>query len=215
MKAQQHSFIIDKIGQESALIKRLDQRNLNPESIAKLRATILEQFSSRKFHEVNIRQICENARVSPKTIYKYFGNKEEMLYACIEQDFNELKICCDRSIQADRCVSDNLKNLTATWFDYFERNIVPARIIFLTIPVSYWLGTQMEGRRIINDLLLELIETGQASGEIWSGVSAKALEHMVIGGLRRNLVRWLLDEELDLEVIKHNSIAILMKLLQP
>ncbi len=138
-----------------------------------------------------------------------------MLYACIAQDFVELKQRCDRSILPDQGVLANLKSLTETWFDYFEQNIVPARIIFLTIPVSYWLGTQMEGRRIINDLLLGLIKTGQASGEIWSDISPKALEHMVIGGLRRNLVRWLLDDQLDLAEIKQNSIAILMKLLQP
>ncbi len=197
------------------LIKRLDQRSLNPESIAKLRATILDQFASRNFHQVNIRQICEAAKVSPKTIYKYFGNKEAMLYACIAQEFDALKQRCDRSIHPDQGVLANIRSLTETWFDYFEQNIVPARIIFLTIPVSYWLGTQMEGRRIINDLLLGLINTGQASGEIWSDINPKALEHMVIGGLRRNLVRWLLNDELDLQVIKKHAIAILMKLLQP
>ena len=72
------------------MTKEVDKRLIAPEAIEKLRKTVLALFADNHFHEVGIRDICKQAGVSQKTIYKYFGNKEQLLLACIEQDLQTL-----------------------------------------------------------------------------------------------------------------------------
>ena len=75
--------------------KVVDKRTLAPEALENLRKTVIELFANGLFHEVGIREIASKAKVSPQTIYKYFGNKDELIFACIEPDLKE-NACCTR-----------------------------------------------------------------------------------------------------------------------
>ncbi len=56
----------------------LDRRKISADALERLRATVVELFASGLFHEVGMREIARTAQVSPKTIYKYFGDKERL-----------------------------------------------------------------------------------------------------------------------------------------
>ena len=62
-------------------MSQADGRLIKPETLTLLRNTILECFAQGQFHQVGIREICQKARVSPQTVYKYFGNKEGLFTA--------------------------------------------------------------------------------------------------------------------------------------
>ena len=62
----------------------------------KRRTLILEAathlFSTKNFSEIGMRDIAEEAGISPASIYRYFPNRDAILLEVLGQDINEGKI---------------------------------------------------------------------------------------------------------------------------
>ena len=56
-------------------------RNIPDKLQNRLYPVVLELFSRRDFHQVNLREIAATAAVSTGTIYKHFASKEDLLFA--------------------------------------------------------------------------------------------------------------------------------------
>src|SRR3712207_8306889 len=48
---------------------------------ARIEATALELFRTRGFDQVTVEDVCAAAGVAPATFYRYFGTKEEVVFA--------------------------------------------------------------------------------------------------------------------------------------
>ena len=84
--------------------------------------TILEVFSESDFHAVGIRDIAGKAGVSFATIYKYYGNKERLVFAFVDIWMGSLT---DRIIDHLQGMADLKEKLRKTFWlqlDYYENN---------------------------------------------------------------------------------------------
>ncbi|RYF28487.1 MAG: TetR family transcriptional regulator [Comamonadaceae bacterium] len=64
---------------------------MKPELRAKLRLAVLRAFSEADFHNVDMRSIAAECGMSFSTIYKYFGDKEHLLFEFISEWLAELR----------------------------------------------------------------------------------------------------------------------------
>lgn len=62
-----------------------------PEALERLRRVIIELLAADQLQNVSMREIIRRGQVSPNTIYKYFGSKEQLFLACISPDLHQLK----------------------------------------------------------------------------------------------------------------------------
>lgn len=190
-----------------------DKRTLNPETLEKLRRTILELFSEALFQDVGIRAICKQAKVSPQTVYKYFGNKEEMLYACIRQDMDRLNDTAFRAtLKTRNAVEKNVRFLDA-WCDFYFAHPSMARIVFLNIPQAYWVGDRQFIQLNVHKASRHTLQKGQDRGEVWDGASPDLMGQALMGMAHRLMVRWLLDDTVSAETTKATLIALTRKVL--
>lgn len=192
-----------------------DRRAIDPKTLDKLRHTILGLFANALFHDVGIRDICLHAKVSPKTVYKYFGGKEEMLFACIKQDLDALN---DQSLAAaarHRDVNDQLSAFLDSWCDFYQQHMNVARIVFLTIPQAYWVGNRQFVQARVHQAARTLLTQGQAEGSIYAEIPADVLFEMIMGAAHRIMVRWLTIEPQNIESLKPQLIAGVAHLLKP
>ncbi len=193
----------------------VDHRTIKPEALETLRRTILEIFSSGMYQDVGIRQICQQAKVSPQTVYKYFGNKEQMFFACIKEDLENLH---SKALKAARETEDTVDKYLAflsVWCDFYFANPTIARIVFLNIPQAYWLGRSQSVHAALNEEATRTIAQGQKDGLVWDETPPELLGHMVMGMGHRLLTRWLMTEDADSAETKQALTKSVRKLLEP
>lgn len=174
--------------------KKSDKRYLAAESLEKLRTTIVDLFSEGLYHQVGIREICKKAGVSPHTVYKYFGSKEELLYASISEDMKSLanRVIAAAAVQTK--LSDKLRAFSESFFTFYYENPSIAKIVYLNIPTSYWVDDSKFVQRQYHEYILGLIKQGQADGLV-APHDPEILLEMVMGAAYRLIVKWLVDSE--------------------
>ena len=192
-----------------------DRREIDPETLERLRTIILELFAASLYHDVGIRSICLQAKVSPKTIYKYFGNKEEILYACIKQDMNRLNDMFMPAINGHKSMAEKIKAIVNIWCDFYFAHPSIARIVFLNIPQGYWVGEHEFNQTALHKVLFTVISEGQQQGDAWNEVEADAINEVIMGAAHRLMLRWLTTEKSSKEDIKRILIDCGLKLLLP
>jgi len=169
-----------------------DRRVIRPEALRRLRSIIIEHFSRAEYHEVGIRDICKQAGVSPQTVYKYFGNKEDLLLACVEEDLARLG---ENAVAAATAAGDDveagLRGIFGAQFDFYAEHAAIARIIFLNLPTSYWVKRRSAAHARFYDAMERLIAEQQQLGKIRGDVPADVLRDWVTGGANRMLLRWI------------------------
>lgn len=171
-----------------------DKRFIAKKSLEKLRMTIIELFSEGLYHEVGIREICKRAKVSPHTIYKYFGTKEELLYATIKEDMDMLTENLISASSAKNTLQDKVTVFVETFFSFYYENPAIAKIVFLNIPASYWMDETKFIQRGYHDYIRELIVQGQEEGLIIQ-VDPQILMEIIMGAVSRLIIKWLIEPE--------------------
>jgi len=171
--------------------KTLDKRQIAPEALGKLRKTILDLFASSAFETVGIRDICTRARVSPQTVYKYFGNKEAMLYACIRSDLDELNRLCLNATANIQSLKDQMHAFISAWCDFYFSRPNIARIVFLNIPMRYWVGERDIIQAPVHRATENFLKQGQDNGEIWPDLDIHIVKNMIMGSAHRVMIYWL------------------------
>ena len=57
---------------------------IDPDTRNRIEQAARELFAGREFHRVKLIDIARSARISLQTLYKYYGNKENVLFASLE-----------------------------------------------------------------------------------------------------------------------------------
>lgn len=179
-----------------------DKRTLDPEVLERVRAVMTSHFAADTFHRVGIRDICKAARVSPKTLYKYFGSKEDLLLACVEQDLAELTAVSARVAEAhEGAYIAQLCAVAEAFFEFFATRQEVGRIIFLNVPAIYWVNQGSKGQTDYLALIYRALAMGQKTGEVVATPDAEALTVMLAGAANRLMGAWLIQSS-DPEVIR-------------
>lgn len=190
----------------------VDLREVEPATLGLLRGTLLEMFASRDYGDVSIRDVCSRANVSPQTVYKYFGNKEQMLFSCIRDDLDRLNERVIRKTKDQPDVTSRIRAFIETWCNFYARNLPVARIVFLRIPQAYWVADSQFLQANIRDAGVAVLKHGQATGELWDGLSADLLMDMMAGAAHRIMIRWLTVEPSKTRALRDALVDTLLRM---
>lgn len=172
-----------------------DLRRIQPADLERLRRTVIAHFAEHMHHRVGMRAICEDARVSSKTVYKYFGSKEALLLACIEPDLRALTERAEALATAASTPTEALFALGAAQFMFYAEHPAVARIVFLNLPAAYWLEQVSPAQTAFQALLERTLRAAVEEGSLRlpPGASWDLARDIVNGAAYRIIVRWLLD----------------------
>ncbi len=176
-----------------AAVKKINQQSVIPipvEVAERLDPVVLKMFSSTDFHCVDMRSIAREAAMSFATIYRYFQNKESLLFWFIARWIQPLNEAAKAVLYTDKSLKERLRDRLATHFEFYEANPEVGRIIFLTVPLERWMQDETFAYREPSKALLAAITAGQVSGELRRDVPGIALLDAFNAMFNRTFLMW-------------------------
>lgn len=162
-----------------------------PADIAeRLDPVVLKMFSSTDFHYVDMRSIARQAAMSFATIYRYFQNKESLLFWFIARWIQPLNEAATAVLHTDKPLKERLRDRLSTHFGFYEKHPEVGRIIFLTVPLERWMQDATFAYSEPSKALLSTIIAGQASGELRRDVPDIALLDAFHATFNRTFLMW-------------------------
>ncbi len=192
-----------------------DRREISPDALKNLRKVVITQFAEGLYHEVGIRDICKQAKVSAQTVYKYFGNKEELLYACVREDLEAMNQRAIEAIEQGLSFEEKLRDFTNEFFGFYEKNPAIAKIVFLNIPPLYWMSNQAFIQHDLHDGLRVLICEGQKNKTLVNSIPDDLLLEVSIGAAHRLIILWLSRGKGSLMELAEHFVASLIHQVNP
>lgn len=143
-----------------------DLRALTAEKREALRLVIIDLFSQALFHDVGLREICARAGVTPRTVYRHFGAKDDLLLAAITPDLERLSDSVEKAIEINGNFEDRGLAAIRAYTSFYLGNIPVARIVFLNIPAAYFVAAPRFVQERQLGALHNLFEEGRKAGVV-------------------------------------------------
>lgn len=169
----------------------VSSENVIPYDIFKrLNTVIIKTFSENDFHCVDMKSIAAAASMSFSTIYRYFGNKEKLLFWFIAQWLIELNKQAIDAMQSNKSLKDKLYDRLRIHLNFYETNPDIGRIIFMTVPLATWMKDESYASTQTIKVLLNEIKKGQANGDLRNDVDSTVILDAYSGTFNRAFLMW-------------------------
>ena len=150
-----------------------------------LRAAV-EVFAERGFHRTRVSDIAQRAGVAYGLIYHYFESKDDVLNSVFEENWNVfLKVLRDLRDNPAQTAAAKLRSVAELLIDALEVAPSIIQVIIQEILRSNRFA-QSEKVSAFNDafsIVREIIEAGQAAGDLRSTIDAQVAAYMFFGAL--------------------------------
>jgi len=177
------------------MIPPRDGRFISPASLEKLRATVIELFAAGSFASVGMRDIARRAGVGPATIYKYFGSKDALIFACIQPEIAELgrRLAAASAQHRMDTTRTRLHAFAHAFIGFYIEHLQIGEIVYLTLPARNWVENEAFIQTQQLGVGAEILRDGQARGEIRGDVAPELLIELLAGAVHRYMMRLLLS----------------------
>ena len=168
------------------------QDRIPPDIRRRIESAVLDLFAEREFHRVQLAEVARHARVSLRTLYKYYGDKETLLYACLDRWMSELTDRMIDHLQGITTYKDRLRKLYWVCLDFFERNPRVAQLIATSAYIAVWRRHESFRQEALMATLLQVLEEGRRNGTLTTEVNATILLDFFFGVVHRLVLMWIL-----------------------
>lgn len=156
----------------------------------RLSPVVLNIYSDGDFHRADMRSIAKEAGMSFNTIYRYFGDKESLLFWFINDWFRELYPHAVAPLAECQSIKEGMRESLRRHFEFYERHPKVGRIVFLTVPLERWMRDATYHQHEVMQIFLKSISDGQVRNEVRSDISALSILDAFAGMLNRTFVMW-------------------------
>ncbi|MCP4136385.1 MAG: TetR/AcrR family transcriptional regulator [bacterium] len=162
-----------------------------PEKIKKrLYPVVLQLFSEKDFHEVNIRDISGESGLSTATIYKYYSSKEDLLFSIIDEKLMELGSLMRLHIAGLESSREIFRKLFWVTMDFFDRNPQLAIAAFITVPLKKFMESKSYRREQEVDILNEVVEKAKLLESVSSDIQNRYFSDLYFMITHRHIHNW-------------------------
>lgn len=156
----------------------------------RLSPVVLQIFSAGDFHRVDMRTIAREAGMSFRTIYRYFGDKELLLFWFINHWLRELYPASLAPLNQDGPLQVRLFEVLRMHLLFYEHNPQVGRIIFMTVPLERWMRDGSFAQPEFMKTVMKAITEGQKSGELRKDVDSRTILDVWSAIFNRAFLMW-------------------------
>lgn len=155
-------------------------------------AAVLKLFSERDFHHVKLIEVAREARVSLQTIYKYYGDKETLFFACLDRWVGRLTRRMLDHLQGIAGHQDRLRKVFWVTLDFFERHPEVAQLMMTSTYITSWRGRESFRQEELMAVFLRVLSEGRDQGVLTDEVEPPVLLDFIFGVIHRRTLMWIL-----------------------
>ena len=164
---------------------RITPARLGDNRLRVLEAAVRRVFSESNFHEADMRTIARLAGMGFNTIYKYFGDKEGLLFYFVRRWQDELADRVAEQTDGLNEPSEKLRKVFWSFLDFYGRNPDVGRILYLTLPMTTWMHNETFSQRDLTEKILGLVREAQAAGQLRPDIPASLALDILHGMIHR------------------------------
>lgn len=150
----------------------------------------MEIYSAGDFHRVDMRTIARDAGMSFRTIYRYFGDKETLLFWFIQHWLEGLYPVALKPLDGDGDLKSKLLGVLTLHLEFYEKNPNVGRIIFMTVPLERWMRDPSYAQRELMVRVLKAISEAQQQGELRCDVDSRIILDAFNAIFNRAFLMW-------------------------
>ena len=171
--------------------KGLQPHSSMPEKLKeRLYPAVLDLFSQKDFHQVQIREVCKRSGLSPSTIYKYFASKEELLFTILDESISEIVSLVRIHLQGLESTREIFRKIFWVSMDYYDRNPGVAITAFITVPMRTWMKESSYTKNDFLSVAEDLIRLGLKRKEIDRRVQPEQIRDLYYMYCHRQIQLW-------------------------
>lgn len=170
--------------------RKVEAGQLRPELRAKLRVAVLKAFSEQDFHNVDMRSIAAECGMSFATIYKYFGDKEHLIFNFASEWLGDLRLRLAEGMEGLENPREKLRKCLWIHLRYFEENPDVGRVLFMAVPLQTWMRDATFVQADFFGPMLQLVKQAQENGVIDQRVQPFQVIDFFVGAVQRSIIMW-------------------------
>lgn len=174
----------------AAPLARADPAQMKPEMRARLRSAVLKTFSEEDFHNVDMRSIAADCGMSFATIYKYFGDKEHLLFEFISEWLGDLRQRLLDGVLGLESPREKLRRCLWIHLQYYEEHPGVGRAMFMSVPLQTWMRDPTYVQAEFFVPLRAMIKDAQAVGVIDPSLQPQQVIDFFVGSIQRAVIMW-------------------------
>ena len=159
----------------------------------RLYPVVLQQFSMKDFHAVNVRDISKESGISTGTIYKYFSSKEDLCFSIIDEKLRDLASLLKMHLEGIEDIREMFRRIFWVTMNFFDNNPGLAAIIFITVPLKSFMTNKSYQRETDVDILIEIIEKARINGVIRTDIENQHFVDLYMMIICRHVQNWYVD----------------------
>lgn len=159
--------------------------SLDPAIRERIESAALDAFSMDAFQSVRLDTIAREAHCSLQTIYRYYGDKQSLLYACMDDWLGRLARRMLDHLQGIETYKDRLRKVFWVVLDFFEHHPAVVAMLVNSVTPGTWRNDATFRQRALTRTLLEVFAEGRQRGLLTDEVSETLLLDYFYGVLFR------------------------------
>ena len=169
---------------------------LAPSTRARIETAVLDTFAGREFQKVSLIEIARSANVSLQTIYKYYGDKETLLFSSLDTWLARLAKRMTDHLQGDD-YKERFRNVFFVALEFFEKNPDVALLIMSSVYLNTWRKYDTFRQPEFFNLFMQVIREGRAQGILNDEVGDQYILDFVLGTCSRLISMWIIRGQQD------------------
>ncbi|WP_201583413.1 TetR/AcrR family transcriptional regulator [Psychrobacter jeotgali] len=167
--------------ESSALAPLSDMR---PATLDKIEKAVRQLFASNDASDITMIQIAKAANVSLQTLYKYFGDKQTVLYTIMDLVLGRLATRMMDHLQGIDSVEDRLRKTLWVCLDFVDTH--PDAVMVLSkVSIARFHNIAIYNNKELINAFLSVLEDGQKRGVLVETVPLHILFDVFMGFISR------------------------------
>ena len=164
---------------------KADLSQLDPTVKNRIETAALQVFADNAYQSVGMGDVARAANASLQTLYKYYGSKEALLFACLDNLLGQMAQHMMEHLQGIQTYKDRLRKVFWVVLDFSEKHPQLHQVLMNSVYFNSWREDPSFTQPELSRMLINVISEGRSQGILTEELSEPIILDFFYGILFR------------------------------